>query len=153
MVGVASGAKIVPVKVLDRTGNGSWSTVICGIYWVTANAAAYNIKVANMSLSGTGVSDNNCGYANNDMLHQAICRSTAAGVTYIVETGNEGVNVSNLVPASYDDAAVAISALAVTDCIKSGLGLSNIYGADDTFASFSNYGSSVDIAALGVNVK
>lgn len=153
VVGVASGAKIVPVKVLDRTGNGSWSTVICGIDWVTANAAAYNIKVANMSLSGTGVSDNNCGYTNNDPLHQAICRSTAAGVTYVVAAGNEGVNASSSVPASYDDAVIAVSALADTDGVKGGLGLSTTYGADDTFASFSNYGSSVDIAAPGVNIK
>lgn len=153
VIGVASGAQIVPVKVLDKTGNGSWSTVICGIDWVTANAARYNIKVANMSLSGVGASDNNCGYTNNDPLHQAICKSVAAGVTYVVAAGNEGVNAVGSVPASYDDAVITVSALADSDGVKGGLGLATTYGADDTFASFSNYGSVVDIAAPGVGIK
>lgn len=153
VVGVASSAQIVPVKVLDRTGNGSWSTVICGIDWVTANAAKYGIKVANMSLSGTGASDNNCGYTNNDPLHQAICRSTAAGVTYVVAAGNEGIDAINSVPASYNDAVITVSALADSDGVKGGLGLTTSYGADDTFALFSNFGTVVDIAAPGVDIK
>lgn len=153
VVGVASGAQIVPVKVLDRTGNGSWSTVICGIDWVTANAAQYGIKVVNMSLSGVGTSDNNCGNTNNDPLHQAICRSVAAGVTYVVAAGNEGANSVNSVPASYDDAVITVSALSDSDGLKGSLGIPTSYGLDDYFASFSNYGTSVDIAAPGVDIK
>ena len=38
VVGVAPGARLWAVKVLDSTGNGTWSSVICGIDWVTARA-------------------------------------------------------------------------------------------------------------------
>lgn len=153
VVGVASQAKLAAVKVLDASGSGSWSSVICGIDWVTANAGNYNIKVANMSLGGGGTSDNNCGNSNNDPLHQAICRSVAAGLTYVVAAGNDGTNAQNFVPAAYDDAVIAVSALADSDGQAGGTGTTTGYGADDTFASFSNYGSSVDIAAPGVNIN
>ncbi len=152
VVGVAPQAKLIPVKVLDRNGSGSWSSVICGIDWVTANAASLHIKVANMSLGGNGASDNNCGNTNNDALHQAICHSRDAGVTYVVAAGNNGANASSFVPAAYDDAVITVSALADSDGKSGGLGAGTGYGADDTFASFSNYGSIVDIGAPGVNI-
>jgi subtilisin len=150
VVGVAPKAKLFPVKVLNKSGSGTWSSVICGIDWVTANAAKYGIKVANMSLGGAGTSDNNCGLTNNDPLHQAICRSTAAGVTYVVAAGNDGANATNSTPASYNDTVITVSALADSNGIGGGTGSATSYGADDTFATFSNYGSPVDIAAPGV---
>lgn len=150
VVGVAPSATLYPVKVLDRNGSGSWSSVICGIDWVTAHAGS--IKVASMSLGGAGTSDNNCGLTNNDALHQAICRSVAAGVTYVVAAGNNGVDSANSVPAAYDDAVITVSALADSDGKAGGLGSATSYGPDDTFASFSNYGSVVDIAAPGVSI-
>ncbi|PWU24168.1 hypothetical protein C5B42_00520 [Candidatus Cerribacteria bacterium 'Amazon FNV 2010 28 9'] len=152
VVGVAPEAKLVAVKVLDSSGSGTWSSVICGIDWVTANAATYNIKVANMSLGGAGSSDNNCGNTNGDALHQAICTSTAAGVTYVVAAGNSGSDVSTFVPAAYNDTVITVSALADSDGKAGGLGVPTSYGADDTFASFSNYGSGVDIGAPGVSI-
>jgi len=87
VLGVASQSDLYAVKVLDKRGSGSWSSVICGIDWVTENAQALNIKVANMSLGGSGYSDDNCGKDNADALHQAICTSTAAGITYVVAAG------------------------------------------------------------------
>lgn len=152
VVGVAPQAKLYPVKVLNKNGSGTWSSVICGIDWVTANAQTLGIKVANMSLGGGGASDNNCGNTNNDALHKAICRSVAAGVTYVVAAGNEGANAVNASPASYDDAVITVSALADSDGNAGGLGSATGYGADDTFASFSNYGSPVDIGAPGVGI-
>lgn len=151
VVGVAPEAKLIAVKVLNSQGSGTWSSVICGIDWVTANAAKYNIKVANMSLGGGGSSDNNCGN-NNDALHKAICRSTAAGVTYVVAAGNNGADSANFVPAAYNDTVITVSALADSDGQPGGLGSATSYGADDTFASFSNYGSVVDLAAPGVSI-
>jgi len=150
VVGVAPQATLYPVKVLDRYGSGTWSSVICGIDWVTAHAGL--IKVASMSLGGTGTSDNNCGLTNNDPLHQAICRSVAAGVTYVVAAGNNAGDSASFVPAAYDDAVITVSALADSDGKAGGLGAATSYGADDTFASFSNYGSTVDIAAPGVSI-
>lgn len=152
VVGVAPEAKLIAVKVLNSAGSGTWSSVICGIDWVTARAAVYNIKVANMSLGGGGSSDNNCGNSNNDALHKAICKSTAAGVTYTVAAGNDGANATTSVPAAYNDTVITVSALADSDGLSGGLGLPTSYGADDTFASFSNYGSVVDLGAPGVAV-
>lgn len=152
VVGVAPEAKLIAVKVLNRNGSGTWSSVICGIDWVTANAAKYKIKVANMSLGGGGVSDNNCGNTNNDPMHRAICRSKDIGVTYVVAAGNANSSASLSVPAAYDDAVITVSALADSDGILGGLGSSTAYGADDTFATFSNYGSTVDLGAPGVDI-
>jgi len=152
VVGVAPEAKLIAVKVLNSQGSGTWSSVICGIDWVTANAAAYNIKVANMSLGGSGSSDNNCGNTNGDALHKAICNSTNAGVTYAVAAGNSSADASTFVPAAYNDTVITVSALADSDGQPGGLGSATSYGADDTFASFSNYGSVVDLGAPGVSI-
>ncbi len=152
VVGIAPEAKLVAVKVLNAQGSGTWSSIICGIDWVTANASKYNIKVANMSLGGGGSSDNNCGNTNGDALHKAICKSRDAGITYVVAAGNDGNNASNFVPAAYDDAVITVSALADSDGKSGGLGAATGNGADDTFAGFSNYGSIVDIGAPGVNI-
>lgn len=150
VVGVAPGAKLWSVRVLNNSGYGTWSSVICGIDFVTSKAAT--IKVANMSLSGSGVSDNNCGITNKDALHKAICKSVKAGVTYVVAAGNNGANANNFVPAAYNDAVITVSALADSDGQADGNGGTTSYGADDTFASFSNYGDVVDLGAPGVNI-
>src|SRR5439155_6645 len=84
IVGVAPGTKIYAVKVLDANGSGSTAQVICGIDWVTANAAALGIKAVNMSLGGPGRNDGSCGNRNHDPLHQAICRSAGVGLTFEV---------------------------------------------------------------------
>lgn len=152
VVGVAPEATLYAVKVLDKNGSGTWSSIICGIDWVTANAQALRIQVANMSLGGAGTSDNNCGLSNNDAFHRAICNSTRQGVTYVVAAGNSGTNATQSVPASYDDTVITVSALVDTDGVYGGIGSSTSYGADDTFATFSNYGSPVVIGAPGVNI-
>lgn len=152
VVGVASSARLIAVKVLNRNGSGTWSNIICGLDWVANNAATYNIKVVNMSLGGTGTSDNNCGLTNFDALHQAICRVRDAGITIAVAAGNSGIDASGFVPAAYNDSVITVSALADSDGFSGGTGANTSYGADDTFASFSNYGSVVDIAAPGVNI-
>ncbi|MDO8497112.1 MAG: S8 family serine peptidase [bacterium] len=152
VVGVAPQAKLIAVKVLNSNGSGTWSSVICGIDWVTANIVKYNIKVANMSLGGGGSSDNNCGNSNNDALHKAICKSAQAGVTYAVAAGNDNSDANSSVPAAYDDTVITVSALADSDGQSGGLGSPTSYGVDDTFAGFSNYGSVVDIGAPGVSI-
>jgi len=137
VVGVAPGAPLYAVRSFDDTGLGSWSTIICGIDWVTANAARLNIKVANMSLSGEGSDDENCGNRNNDALHRAICRSVAAGITYVVSAGNEGVDFADRVPAAYDE-VLTVSAIADTDGRPGGAGPGCGWD-DDTVADVSNY--------------
>lgn len=143
VVGVAPGAKLWAVKVLDKNGSGSWSGVIAGIDWVTARAGI--IKVANMSLSGTGTD-------TDSSLRQAIDNSVAAGITYTVAAGNESTDAKNSVPAAYNS-VITVSAIADSDGKPGGLGLDTYYGPDDTFATFSNYGEVVDITAPGVSIN
>ena len=154
VVGVAPEAKLWSVKVLDRSGNGSWSSLICGLDFVAANAPANggSIKVANLSLSGVGASDDNCGLDDGDALHMAFCRLRDAGVTTVVAAGNQGLSTSTSVPSAYDDAVITVSALVDSDGLPGGNGAPTYYGADDTFATFSNFGSAVDLGAPGVDV-
>jgi subtilisin len=144
VVGVAPGARLWAVRVLNNAGSGSWSSVICGVDWVTANAGT--IEVANMSLGGTG-SEDGC---NDNGLQEAICNSVNAGVTYVVAAGNESDNAANHVPAAYDQ-VITVSALADFNGEPGGGGAATCRSdVDDTFANFSNYGSDVDIIAPGV---
>jgi subtilisin len=144
VVGVAPDTRVHAVKVLDAAGNGSWSQVICGIDWVTANASALGIKVSNMSLGGLGTNDYKCGTTNGDALHQAICRSTSAGILHVVAAGNDGWNIGDRppdVPSSYPE---VLTVTAMTDSDGSGGGSGGAPACDtgqrdDTFASFSNY--------------
>ncbi len=147
VVGVAPGARLYAVRVLDNRGSGSWSSVICGIDWVTGQAST--IEVANMSLGGSG-SDTGC---NDGGMHQAICNSVAAGVTYAVAAGNSADDAANHVPAAYDE-VITVSALADFDGKPGGLGAPTCRSdVDDTFANFSNYGSDVDLIAPGVCIN
>jgi subtilisin len=146
VVGVAPGARLWAVRVLNADGEGEFSDVICGIDWVTANAGT--IDVVNMSLGGEAP----VGDCNDQSLHQAICASVDAGVTYVVAAGNSELDAGGFVPAAYPE-VITVSAIADTDGKPGGLGpTSFFYGDDDTLAPFSNYGSVVDIAAPGVNI-
>jgi subtilisin family serine protease len=158
VVGVAPGVPIYSVRVLNNAGSGSWSSVACGIDWVTQQAkAGVNIKVASMSLGGTGSDDGNCGNTNNDALHKAICGSVAAGVTYVVAAGNSGANLAGFVPAAYDE-VLAVTAVSDSDGRSGGTGgapTCRTGERDDAPATFSNYAVSTadqahTIAAPGV---
>lgn len=141
VVGVAPGARLWAVKVLNRNGSGSLSDIIKGIDWVTGKAD--EIEVANMSLGGQGVSD---------AFRTAIQYSVAKGVVYVVAAGNESMDVygpdgdfntyDDIIPAAYPEVA-AISAMVDTDGKPGGEGSPSSYGPDDSFASFSNYSASV----------
>ncbi|MEV7193161.1 S8 family peptidase [Streptomyces sp. NPDC093510] len=124
--GVAKKAKVVAVRVLDNNGSGTTAGVIAGIDWVTGNHAAGAPAVANMSLGG-GASTS---------LDNAVKNSIADGVSYAVAAGNANTNAANTSPARVP-AAITVGATSNTDAR----------------ASFSNYGSVLDIFAPGVNIK
>jgi subtilisin family serine protease len=158
VVGVAPQAKLWAVRVLDRNGFGSWSSVICGIDFVDAKSPAKGgpISVANMSLGGLGSDDGACGTKNADALHQAICRAVTDGVTFVVAAGNSGTDLATFVPAAYDE-VITVSALGDSDGGPCAAGAETIFGPDDTFAGFSNYATtSADaghlVAAPGVAI-
>jgi hypothetical protein len=143
ITGVAPGIGLYAVKVLDKYGSGTISSIISGINWVAQNAAANSILFANMSLGGMGYSI---------AMHDAIARATAAGVTFLVAAGNDGINAAYTNPAGFDDTVITVSALADSDGQPGGLGRATRYGPDDALASFSNYGSVIDVVAPGVNI-
>jgi len=164
VVGVVPGTRIVPVKVLDSSGSGSWAQVICGINWVAANASTSGIAVANMSLGGLGSSLDNGACGSTTALHQAICNATATGVRFAVAAGNDAWAFPHStlpdVPASYDE-VVTVTAYGDSDGLAGGAGAApscRSGEADDRYASFSNYSNnSTDnahtIAAPGVCIN
>ena len=157
VVGVAPGARIWAVRVLDNRGSGTWSGIICGVDWVTARntdgTTDNDIEVANMSLGGGGSEPGAAGCSTGDALHDAICESVAAGVTYAVAAGNSSADSATFVPAAYDE-VITVSALADFNG-QAGGGAAATCRADedDTFANFSNYGADVDLIAPGVCIN
>ncbi len=121
--GVAKEAKVVAVRVLDDTGSGTTAQVIAGIDWVTKHA--HKPAVANLSLGG---------YANAQ-LDAAVRNSIASGVTYAVAAGNDGLPADLYSPAR------------VTQAITVGAS-----DQKDARASFSNWGSGLDLFAPGVAI-
>lgn len=144
VVGVAPGARLWAVRVLNAQGSGTTSTVICGIDWVTQHAAT--IEVANMSLGGFAPE----GSCTDGGQHEAICRSISAGVTYVVAAGNASTDAAIFAPANYDE-VITVSAITDFDGRPGGVGAPTCaLGTDDTFAGFSNFGADVDLAAPGI---
>jgi subtilisin len=139
VVGVAPGARLWAVKVLNSRGSGYTSWIVAGIDWVAANAAT--IEVANMSLGGSGF---------NQAEYDAIQGAVNKGVAFAVAAGNSDADASNYSPAAFDN-VLTVSALADFDGEPGGLGSPTCRNdQDDTLADFSNWGSAVDVAAPGV---
>ncbi|HEX8137316.1 MAG TPA: S8 family peptidase [Pyrinomonadaceae bacterium] len=121
--GVAKGVSLHAVRVLDCAGNGTDSTVIAGVDWVTANHQSP--AVANMSLGGGA----------SATLDTAVQNSINSGVTYAIAAGNDGLDACGYSPARV--------AAAIT------VGNSN---SSDARSSTSNYGTCVDIFAPGSSI-
>ncbi|SDI46871.1 Serine protease, subtilisin family [Actinokineospora alba] len=143
VVGMAPGARIWSAKVLGSGGSGSLSGVTAGVDWVAANAA--EIEVANMSLG--------CDNCTDAALGQAITNAVAKGVVFVVAAGNNHKDAKTFFPANLPD-VVTVSALADFNG-KPGGGASSTCRADqdDTLADFSNFGSTVEIAAPGTCIN
>ncbi|BCJ47494.1 hypothetical protein GCM10010168_18520 [Actinoplanes ianthinogenes] len=122
--GVAKNANIVGVRVLDNNGSGTTAGVIAGIDWVTANATPGR-SVANLSLGG----------GTSSTLDAAVRRSISAGIPYTIAAGNSGVNAGTSSPARVTEALT----VGATD-------------RADAKASWSNYGSVLDLFAPGVSI-
>jgi subtilisin family serine protease len=123
--GVAKAATVVPVRVLDCNGSGYNSDVVAGLDWVAANHTAGTPAVANLSLGG-GAS------TAVDAAIQAVIND---GVTAVVAAGNSAVDACTSSPARVP-AAVTVAAS----------------DSADRQATFSNFGSCVDLYAPGVGI-
>jgi subtilisin len=167
VVGVAPGSKLWATKVLDNSGNGYTSWIICGIDWVSGQKHEFNdgsgdgkpginIAVANMSLGG-GASDSTCG--GTDSYHNAICNSVNKGVTYAVAAGNTGAGFGATVPATYAE-VLTVTAVADFDGKPGGGAAATCHSdGDDTSSSFSSFTNTTNtdqnhtIAAPGVCIR
>ena len=168
-VGVAPGARLHAVRVFDSQGQGSTSTVICGIDWAThwkgLPANTGKPLVANLSLRGfdTYRGHSACDDAGHDPdpEHRAICAGIGAGVVFVVAAGNESDDAASYIPSRYPQ-VITVSALSDFDGAPGGLASqTDVAGCvpptgqekDDGFARYSNYGSVVDIIAPGTCVR
>ena len=121
VAGVAFGASLMPVKVLDMFGSGTDAEVADGIW----HAADHGAKVISLSLGGPETSST---------LQNAVAHAYQSGVTVVCAAGNEGDGANRpLYPAAYDAYCIAVAATRY----------------DETRAYYSNYGSYVDVAAPG----
>jgi subtilisin family serine protease len=126
--GVAKDAQIVAVRVLNNQGSGTTAGVVAGIDWVTANAV--KPAVANMSLGGGA----------NTALDDAVTNSIKSGVTYAIAAGN-GDTLGRPLDACTQSPARVPAAITVGATQE-----------NDAKASFSNFGTCVDIFAPGVGI-
>jgi len=119
VAGVAFSSCLMPVKVLDKNGSGSYAAVAAGIWFAADNGA----RVINLSLGGS---------ASSQALLDAVAYAYNKGVTIIAAAGNDGVNQVSY-PAAYDNYVIAVGATRY----------------DETLSYYSNYGPSLDIVAPG----
>ena len=145
VVGVAPGAKVVAIKVLNDEGWGTTTDILEGLEYVLANPEEFD--VINLSIGGHG---------SSDAVNRAIRQIVDAGVPVVVAAGNEYDDASFYGPASADD-AITVSASYDGDGKCGGLGPSTdrrgVEVPDDSFAPFSNYGPRIDIIAPGTNIN
>ncbi len=119
---------VAAFRVLDEEGNGYTSDVINAIY----DAADAGCDVINLSLGGDKTSEGYTAYSN------AVSYATSRGAVVVCAAGNDGLDTSDYLPA-----CLTLSGCIVTASVNSSLNRS----------SFSNYGSSVDVAAPGSSIS
>ena len=121
--GIARATSLVAVRVLNCAGSGSNAGVVAGVDWVRANAD--KPAVANMSIGG-GISS---------AVNQAVTSAVNAGVVVVVAAGNSNASACNYSPSS-TPAALTVGATTTTDAR----------------ASYSNFGTCVDLFAPGSGI-
>lgn len=119
VAGVAFNSCLMPVKVLNKNGSGTYAQVADGIYWAVDHGA----KVINLSLGGSSPSTT---------LEDAVAYAYNRGVTVVAACGNDSLP-SCAYPAAYDSYVIAVGATRY----------------DETLAYYSNYGPSLDLVAPG----
>jgi hypothetical protein len=127
VLGVASGANLVSVRVLDKEGNGTLSGTLQGLAYVSANAKAGD--VVNMSFGEEGISD---------VLDRQVRAIAAKGIFITIAAGNDSKTANLFSPGRAN--GTNIYTVSAVDSL-------------DNFASFSNFGNDVvDFAAPGVRI-
>lgn len=122
VAGIAFQACLMPVKVLDRYGYGTYADIAEGIRW----AADHGADVVNLSLGGP---------ADSAVLEEAVAYAYTKGVVVVAAAGNDGGS-GRIYPASYDDYVMSVGATQY----------------NESLAPYSNYGAGVDVVAPGGNL-
>ncbi len=123
VAGIAYGCSIMPVKVLDAGGSGTYDDIADGIYFAADNGA----DVINMSLGGS---------VGSATLENAVAYAYNNGVTIVCASGNDGSATDVSYPAAYDAYCIAVGATRY----------------DETVSYYSNGGASLDITAPGGDI-
>ena len=123
--GVAKRTNLIPVRVLDCDGEGTYASVIAGLNWIAGNYVPGEAAVVNMSLGGP----------TSSSLDEAVENLISRGIPVVVAAGNNNADACNYSPARTTDAIT--------------VGATN---TDDSRASYSNFGSCLDIFAPGTSI-
>lgn len=128
VVGVAPGATLYALKVLNASGSGSFSDVIAAVQWATTN--------------GINVTNNSYGSSGNPgtIVQQAFDNSAAVGVLHIAAAGNSGNCAGKNDSVGYPAKYASVVAVAATD-------------KNNARACFSSTGTAVELAAPGVGIN
>jgi subtilisin family serine protease len=140
IVGIAPGARLWALKILESSGMGEISTLIKGLDYINQNSDQVDVAVLSLGCE-----------CESGALNIAISNSIKAGITIVVAAGNEGKNARTFTPANNPE-VITVSAIADSDGKCGGNGPPTPYGEDDMLASFSNFGDAVDISAPGVEI-
>jgi subtilisin family serine protease len=148
VVGVAPDATLYAVKVLDRRGQGTDSTIMAGLDWIADHATLVSppIRVVNMSLGRPG------SLGDNPALHASVHAVTLAGLTVVVAAGNDStMEVSEQVPATYPE-VIAVASTTATAGTSACAGHPNPVLAD-TASFFTTDGAFDSTTGVGVSVS
>ena len=143
--GIAPGANILNLRVLDSTGAGRASYVLAAVDWIMANRVTYNIKVVNMSLGMPAIDS-----YKKDPVCLAVRRMVDAGIVVVVAAGNNGKNsAGEKVYGQIHSPGNEPSAITV--------GATNTFGtdarSDDVVTSYSSRGPTRSFTIDGTGVK
>jgi len=117
--GIAHAARIMPIKVLNKNGSGTYADIADAVRY----AADHGAQVINMSLGGS---------AQASYLEEALAYAYGKGVVIVAAAGNSADSAVSY-PAGYDDYVISVGATRF----------------DETLAPYSSYGASVDVVAPG----
>ncbi|MCS7249942.1 MAG: S8 family serine peptidase [candidate division WOR-3 bacterium] len=138
--GVAYGAALVGVKVLNSLGSGSTSTIIAGIDWVVQNKNTYNIKILSVSLGISGSSN------GQDALSLACNNAVDNGIITVVAAGNSGPARYTIGSPAAAEKVITVGAMA--DCGEKGFYLANFSSRGPT----ADGRIKPDVCGPGVNI-